>query len=256
MTLKISPHRLLIAAFTTMLSLSAAGCGSSGRTPANGPAAVMAVDPCYDVSEEECPARLAYVRKAFNSTVRIHVSRYTREKGMEYAAGTGEVIDARGTVLSAYHVVEDARLVVAAVRHIDDDANVVTNPRDVPMSIVVFNRELDIVLLRPTDAGEKLPEPFTVRRDAPGPGEDLWHFGNVSFWTHGKVIKTNTDFADKHGLTKVGFPCRHGDSGGPFVDLQGRLVGVLLLKDGYIEGRGTTFYLPVGKALDTLEYKP
>lgn len=230
--------------------------GSSNRPVPAGPSSVEGVDPCIDLEESACPARLAFVRKAFNSTVRLHVSRYTVKKGMEYAAGTGEVIDRRGTVLSAYHVVEDGRQIVASIRNIDADANASVTTRDVPMKIIASNPNLDIVLLQPSEPGETLPVPFVIRRDPPKAGEQLWHFGNVSSWSHGKVTKTDTDFADRHGLTKVSFPCRHGDSGGPFVDMQGRLVGVLLLKDNPLEGRGSTFYLPVGAALDALGYKP
>ena len=46
----------------------------------------------------------------------------------------------------------------------------------------------------------------------------------------------------------------HGDSGGPFVDEGGRLVGVLLKKDGN-EGEGHTFYMPVDTALTALNYR-
>ncbi len=256
MSLIISLRRYFMHAMLALLILAPAGCQAVSHTCAAGPPRIMPVDPCADVEDAQCLARLAFVRKAFDSTVRIHSSKYTAKDGMEYSMGTGEVIDDRGTVLTAYHVVVDARQVVVSVRKLNDDANNVSNVRDIPMAIVASNPELDIALLRPAVPEEKLPTPFVVRRNAPAVGEELWHFGNVSFWVHGKVMQADVDYGGLHGLTKVRFPCRHGDSGGPFVDMQGRLVGVLLRMDSLAEGRGHTYYMPVGAALDALGYRP
>lgn len=218
--------------------------------------AITPPDPCADAPRDGREACMAYVRRAFASTVYIHASHYTAADGMSYGAGTGEVIDDRGTVLTAYHVVQDSRLVVVGTRRLADDGRTVIRDRDMPMVIVASVPALDVALLRPAEATEiaRLPAPFVVRRTVPAAGERLWHFGNVSFWSHGTVEATGVTYDGTAGLTRVSFPCRHGDSGGPFVDAQGRLVGVLLKKDGG-EGEGHTFYMPVGAALDALGYR-
>jgi S1-C subfamily serine protease len=217
--------------------------------------AITPPDPCADAPRGGRDACMAYVRRAFGSTVFIHVSRYTAADGMSYGAGTGEVIDDRGTVLTAYHVVQNARLVVVGTRRLSDSGRDVVRDRDIPMEVVATAPALDVALLRPAETAEvsNLPRPFVVRRAAPVAGERLWHFGNVSFWSHGTVEATSVTYDGTAGLTRVSFACRHGDSGGPFVDAEGRLVGVLLKKDGG-EGEGHTFYMPVGAALDALGY--
>lgn len=216
--------------------------------------AIRPADPCADVAAAACAARMAYVRRMFASTVRIHVSRYVAAEGMSYHSGTGAVIDARGTVLTAYHVVQDARLVIVGVRRLSDDGRTVVSVRDIPMRVTATDPAMDVALLVPDGTDEHLPTPLVVRRDAPAAGERLWHFGNVSFWSHGRVDAVGVTYDGTAGLTRVDFPCRHGDSGGPFVDEEGRLVGVLLKKDGG-EGEGHTFFMPAAAALDALGYR-
>ncbi|HSD11945.1 MAG TPA: serine protease [Patescibacteria group bacterium] len=217
--------------------------------------AIRPADPCADVPRAACAARMDYVRRMYASTVRIHVSSYAASEGMSYHAGTGAVIDDRGTVLTAYHVVQNARLVIVGARRLSDDGRSTVNLRDIPMRVAATAPALDVALLVPDGEGERLPTPLVVRRDAPAAGERLWHFGHVSFWSHGRVEETGVTYDGTAGLTRVDFPCRHGDSGGPFVDAEGRLVGVLLKKDGAEEGAGRTYYLPVGAALDALGYR-
>lgn len=248
---------LLRAAVAALLFTSFSACAAAQQLHPciESHAAIVPPDPCADLATAARPACMTYVRRAFASTVYVHVSHYTAAEGMAYGAGTGEVIDDRGTVLTAYHVVQNARLVVVGTRRLADNGRDVIRDRDMPMVVVATAPALDVALLRPAEAAEiaNLPAPFVVRRSAPAAGERLWHFGNVSFWSHGRVEEANVTYDGTAGLTRVSFPCRHGDSGGPFVDSDGRLVGVLLKKDGG-EGEGHTFYMPVAVALDALGY--
>src|SRR5512142_206969 len=216
--------------------------------------AIRPSDPCADIPRAACAARMDYVRRMYASTVRIHVSSYVAADGMSYHAGTGAVIDERGTVLTAYHVVQHARLVIVGTRRLSDDGRSTVSLRDIPMRVSATNPALDVALLVPDGENEHLPPPLVIRRDAPAAGELLWHFGHVSFWSHGRVDAAGVTYDGTAGLTRVDFPCRHGDSGGPFVDAEGRLVGILLKKDGD-EGAGHTFYMPVAVALDALGYR-
>ncbi|MEY4744407.1 MAG: hypothetical protein RL272_352 [Candidatus Parcubacteria bacterium] len=216
--------------------------------------AIRPSDPCDDAPGDACAARMAYVRRVFASVVRVHVSSYVPADGMSYHVGTGAVIDERGTVLTAYHVVQNARLVVVSARRLSDDGRSTVSLRDIPMRVSASDARLDVALLVPDGTEEHLPPPLAVRRDAPAAGERLWHFGQISFWSHGSVEAVGVTYDGSPGLTRVDFPCRHGDSGGPFVDESGRVVGVLLKKDGG-EGAGHTFYLPASAALDALGYR-
>jgi len=259
----MAPHRtsalLLRAAVAALLFLAFSACATTQplRPCIESRPAITPSDPCTGLkSADACTARMAYVRRAFASTVYVHASRYTAADGMAYGAGTGEVIDGRGTVLTAYHVIENARLVVIGTRRLGPNGRDVVRDRDIPMVVVATVPALDVALLRPAEPAEvaNLPPPFVVRRSVPAAGEELWHFGNVSFWSHGLVGAVNVTYDGTPGMTRADFPCRHGDSGGPFVDMEGRLVGVLLKKDGG-EGEGHTFYMPIAVALDALDYR-
>lgn len=212
-------------------------------------------DPCTGLDADACAVRMAFVRRMFASTVRIHVTAYSAERGAEYRAGTGEVIDDRGTVLTAAHVVTDSVLVIAATRRLSDNGRQIVSVRDVPMVVIASDTRLDVALLRPRNAAERLPPPLTVRRDALPEGTPLWHFGQVTWWNSGRVNGLDITYDGTPGLTRVDFACRHGDSGGPFVTPSGELVGVLIKKDGDGEGVGQTYFVPIGAALDALGYR-
>lgn len=238
-------------------ALIAASCHHpQAQTPSPPPVvirAVMPADPCANLSDEECTLRLAFVRKAVDSTVQVGVQRYTAKDGLKTYSGTGEVVDAAGTVLTAYHVVQDAAFLQVTVRRLGKDGLNVEAVRSIQVELVAKREDMDLALLRPVvrSPEDQLPPPFPIRREAPAIGEDLWHFGNVTHWNHGPVTQTSVGYATLKGVTQVAVSCRHGDSGGPFVDVNGKLVGVLLHKDG-IDGRGNTYFMPIAAALDAL----
>ena len=217
---------------------------------------VVPPNPCA-VADSDCGERLAFVRRMAASTVNIHVTSYDAAAGVTYRAGTGTVIDGRGTVLTAYHVVRDPlrEIVVVGTRRLHDDGSNFVSLRHVPMTVVAVEPTLDVALLQPAVSGERLPAPLPLRRSpAPSVGDRLWHFGHVSHWQYGTVVRVDQSNSGIAGLTEVDFSCRHGDSGGPFVTPAGELVGVLLSMSGSVDGRGTTFFLPLDDALDALGY--
>ena len=217
--------------------------------------AVAPSNPCEGLDAAACAERMRFVRRMFASTVRIHVTAYTAERGADYRAGTGEVIDDRGTVLTAAHVVTDSVLVIVAVRQLSDDGRSVVRVRDVPMDVIASDARLDVALLRPRSATERLPPPLVIQRAPLAEGDRLWHFGNVTWWNSGRVNGLDVTYDGTPGLVRVDFACRHGDSGGPFVNEAGELVGVLIKKDGDGEGVGQTYFTPIGTALDALGYR-
>jgi S1-C subfamily serine protease len=252
---------LYTAALAAILGFSGSSCASGARSVPIRPclearASVAPPDPCASLDAPSCAGRMEFVRRMYASTVLLHVTKYAPETGVTYSGGTGTVIDATGRVLTAHHVVDNARFIVVGIRRLGDDGRSVVRVRDVPMEVVSSDAASDVALLRPTVSTETFPPPLEMRRTPIREGETLWHFGNVSFWGYGRVNGLGVSFDGTDGLTRVDFACRHGDSGGPFVDTDGRLVGVLVKKDGDGEGVGQTYFTPIGAALDALGYSP
>src|SRR5688572_11946532 len=156
----------IAVAILCLLSFALGACAAAQvplRPCIEGPPAVTPPNPCTGLTPEDCTARMAFVRRMFASTVRIHVTAYSPERGAEYRAGTGEVIDARGTVLTAAHVVTGSVLVIAATRQLSDDGTRIVSVRDVPMEVIASDERLDVALLRPRNSAERLPTPLTIR---------------------------------------------------------------------------------------------
>lgn len=217
---------------------------------------IVPPDPCAGMTGSACDERRAFVRRMVASTVYVHVTSYEAGPGVTYRAGTGTVIDERGTVLTAHHVVRDPLrgVVIVGTRRLADDGRNFVSVRHVPMEVVASDPSRDLALLRPIVSGERFPPPLRLRRSpAPAVGERLWHFGHKSRWQYGAVVRLDRESSGISGLTEAGFPCRHGDSGGPFVTTDGELVGVLLSMSG-TDGEGTTFFLPLDVALTALDY--
>jgi S1-C subfamily serine protease len=82
-----------------------------------------------------------------------------------------------------------------------------------------------------------------------GQRSPLWHFGQRSGWSFGRVTFKTTSSAGIAGVYETDAAALHGDSGGPFVRSSGSLVGILLS----INGAGKSYYMPAADAVAALE---
>lgn len=255
-TLSLSLIRAAMVA-ALMFFLGACASGNRQMRPCYEARATVTPPPiCAGATGDACEERNTFARRVVASTVTVHVTRYAASDGATYAAGTGAVIDDRGTVLTAEHVVRDALngTVIIGLRALAENGRDVVRTRDVPMRVVAMSRDHDVALLRPFAADERMPPPLALRRAPLAVGDRLWHFGNVSLWAYGRVNGLDVSYDGLSGLTRVDFACRHGDSGGPFVTPAGEIVGVLVRKDGDGEGVGQTYLTPLATALTVLGY--
>ena len=217
---------------------------------------------CFEKSDEVCRELEKFIRKATKSTVLVQTTIYTTTKGVQHQYGSGVVILADSNpkicrdsnvseraVLTAYHVVRDALLITVTDREVSKDGKVIEKGRTIPMEIVASDRKLDIALLKPTKQNEYLPEPLEINRRLPDIKETVWRFGHSSSWTEGRVKKNGAVVGGNQNMIVTKSFSWGGDSGGPLLDRNGQVLGILLTHAIF---KGEANIRPIGQILDAL----
>ena len=149
---------------------------------------------------------------ARNATVRIE----TLPEGV----GSGFVVSEDGLVMTAYHVVREARFL-----------SVVTSAGErYEATLIGYDEYGDVALLEVEATGlEALPVDFT---DAPEPGDALLAIGNsrgdFNAPRVGRLVALGQSLSSSFpkNLIAATLPLAPGDSGGPVLDSDGEVVGV------------------------------
>ena len=202
------------------------------------------------------------------------------ERDVELGTGSGFVFTPYGHVLTNHHVVSgDAfaerlgdrevrtRLVVERIEVLLRSQDPDSPPLSLPASVEVSDPELDLAVLSVT--GASLPYLGLGDSDAAEPGEDVRVYGfpfgrhlevakeersdvvpAVSV-TRGTVSAVRGDAAGNAAFLQTSATVNPGNSGGPMVDAEGFVLGVVRLK--LKEGDGIGFAIPVNAVKDFLE---
>jgi S1-C subfamily serine protease len=224
-----------------------AECAQALEIPDDDDADPVLVPGCDEV------ARSAFFTRMIAATVTVSVDGFPAGSDrLKYGGGTGVVIDHDGSILTANHVIEDAVSVTVHIRELSSDGQSVKTVRDVPVDVIAVSKEHDAALLRPRRK-VPMPAPLPIRFLRPDKDEQVWHFGKTTTWAAGKVTDLFHVWNPEPGrkIITVGAAIRgnQGDSGGPFVTDDGRLVGIML---AVTNDKKTSFFLPVADALTAL----
>lgn len=197
--------------------------------------------------------RIEFISRQIESTVDIFSNRYTTEDGITFSGGTGVVLD-DDYILTAYHVIRDTAFLRVTFRQLGDDHLTIEEGLVIPVFVVRVDKDLDVALLQRKYVEDELPEPMPMNPDwEPKNGTLVWHFGKTTSWQHGHVTDSHTDHSSVKGVVEADAKADYGDSGGPFVTEDGKLIGIVL---SIKKGEGKTYFIPLGKALEALEYEP
>lgn len=160
--------------------------------------------------------------------------------------GTGFLIDKSGLMLTNRHVV--GRFSQATVKF--------TDGRQLKANVVGRTADLDVALLQLEDVGSSSKEPalpLCVRKPATV-GEDIIVVGNPlglqSTTTRGIV----SGIRNENGYTtiQIDAPVNPGNSGGPVVNYNGEVLGVVTSKYVAVGIEGIGFAISVASALESL----
>jgi S1-C subfamily serine protease len=226
-------------------------------------------------------AASVFVRVVGKLEIEVDSSWETAEaRDVELGTGSGFVFTPYGHVLTNHHVVSGeesterlgdrevrTRLVVERIEVLLPSADPDSPPLALPATVEVTSPELDLAVLSVT--GASMPYLALGDSDAAEPGEDVRVYGfpfgrqvevgreeisgvvpAVSV-SRGTVAAVREDAAGTPAFLQTSANVNPGNSGGPMVDAEGFVLGVVRLK--LKGGDGIGFAIPVNSVKDFLE---
>jgi S1-C subfamily serine protease len=217
--------------------------GFNGWTQATRDPESVAVDAAWSVSQ----GRAVAVERIAPAVLAIRARNPLREE-----SGTGVVVDSRGLVLTAHHVVAESTEIFVRDR----------NGRDYPAKIRGYDEAADLALLA-IDAGDLVFQPARFGHSATARvGESVIAlgspFGLSQTATHGILsAKERTQVVADNvvPLLQTDAPINPGSSGGALINARGEMIGLInaiLTRTGSSQGIG--FAVPIDEIVRVLPY--
>src|SRR5436190_1239928 len=189
------------------------------------------------VAEEPVPLSV----KALTAKVRpsIVVITFAGREGSQQGLGTGFVIDKRGLIATNLHVIGEARPIT--VQTADGKSLSVK-------AIHASDRALDLAVLQ-VEAMDLVPLELSDEKTAAG--EPVVVMGNPHGLKHSVVsgVISGAREIDGRTMLQLAVPVEPGNSGGPVLDMQGRVLGVVTMKSAVTENLGFAVTVADLKAL-------
>jgi serine protease Do len=172
------------------------------------------------------------------SQLAARAQKWTAAVRADHSYGAGVVIDAAGVVLTNLHVVEGARSITVTP----------FGAEAASAELVDSDSELDLALLR-------LPSPIANAAELGsartlGVGDEVLAVGSprkMYFSVSRGMVSFPNRFLDGVEYIQTDLPINVGNSGGPLVDREGHVIGVVsfILRDS----QGISFALPIDRAI-------
>lgn len=162
--------------------------------------------------------------------------------GKQQGLGSGFVVAADGLIATNLHVIGEARPI--SVQTADGKKHDV-------VSIDAFDRPLDLALIRIAATG--LPVLPLGDSESLKQGQGVVALGNPQGLRHSVVtgVVSGVREIDGRKMIQLAIPIEPGNSGGPLLDLQGRVHGLLTMKSAVTENLG--FAVPVNSLKPLIE---
>src|SRR6478672_3549416 len=182
---------------------------------------------CSPVAADE-PAATSVKDVAAKVRPSVVVISFAGRDGSRQGLGTGFVIDKSGLIATNLHVIGEARPI--SVQTADG--------KPLPVKAIhASDRALDLAILQ-VEASD-LPA-LQLAGDKPADGEPVVIMGNPQGLKHSIVsgVISGTREIDGRTMLQLAVPVEPGNSGGPVLDLQGRVLGVVTMKSVVTENLG------------------
>lgn len=198
------------------------------RVPAQAPP-VARPAPIVEAPRAEAPAWSRVAAKAQAWTVAVRA---------DQSYGAGVAVETAGFILTNLHVVEGAKVIT--VTPFGADA--------VSAELLDSDRELDLALLRVP--GPLANEALIGHSKSLGVGDEVLAVGSprkMYFSVSRGMVSFPNRFLDGVEYIQTDLPINVGNSGGPLVDRDGKVVGIVsfILRDS----QGISFALPIDRAV-------
>ena len=168
-------------------------------------------------------------------------------------AGTGFVAESTGLIFTNRHVVQSRKTVDISY----------ADGTETTANVIFRDREKDLAILRPLNARIKSPLPLCYAT-YPKPGEEVFALGNprglANTVTRGIVSSVRraegefrTVVPEGTTLIQTDAAVNPGNSGGPLLNSNGEVVGIVTFKRS--AGEGLNFALSIIDALEAIQVK-
>ncbi|MFN6104494.1 MAG: S1C family serine protease, partial [Planctomycetaceae bacterium] len=166
----------------------------------------------------------------------IVVVSFSGRDGRNQGLGTGFVIDGEGLIATNLHVIGEGRPI--SVQTSD-------GRRLEVQSVEAFDRHVDLALIRV--AARDLPPLPLGDSTAIRQGQSVIALGNPQGLKYSVVagVLSGTQEIDRRSMLQLAIPIEPGNSGGPVLDRQGRVLGVVTMKSAVTDNLG--FAMPVNE---------
>jgi regulator of sirC expression with transglutaminase-like and TPR domain len=150
----------------------------------------------------------------------IVVISYAGREGSQQGLGTGFVIDKSGLIATNLHVIGEARPI--SIQTADGKTLAVK-------AVHASDRALDLAIVQVDAAGLS---PLELAGEMPAAGEPVVVMGNPQGLRHSVVsgVVSGTREVGGRTMLQLAIPVEPGNSGGPVLDMQGRVLGIVTMK--------------------------
>ncbi len=204
---------------------------------------LLAILPTIVVAEDPAPGVQDLIAKVRPSVVTIRV---IGRDGDPLGMGTGFVIDSDGLVATNFHVISEGRPFTVETR----------SGRKLPVvAIEASDRTSDLALIRVDVESQSPPALELAAIGSTEQGLRVLAFGNP-LGLRGSVVEgivSAVRQVEGREMIQLAMPIEPGNSGGPLVDLDGRVHGIVNMKSAIDQNLG--FAIPI-EQLVSLRSKP
>lgn len=170
---------------------------------------------------------------------------YTGRDGKQQGLGTGFVIDENGLIATNLHVIGEARPITVQLadgsKH--DAIAVHASDRKLDLAVIKIDTKKKLKPLPLGDSG-KIPQGQAIVA--------LGHPRGLEYSVVAGVLSGKREL-DGVSMLQLAIPIEQGNSGGPVLDMQGRVLGIVTLKSQVTDNLG--FAVPIN-ALKQLNSRP
>jgi S1-C subfamily serine protease len=198
--------------------------------------------------QQAAPAASAVVYQRILPSLVAVEAKGPSAKSDESALGTGVIVNARGAILTAFHVVEGATSIrVSFVDGTRSSAEVASADPEHDIAVLVAERSPEVIVPAVLGGGARVGD------DAYAVGHP---FGYIDSLTSGvisgldRTVEAN-DGKTLHGLIQFDAAVNPGNSGGPLLNRGGQVIGIVTAlanpsRNNYFIG--ISFAVPIGTA--------